>query len=159
MPRFEKYRDAHALAEISRKLKSGELLCEKQEENIHHHVETNREPLPGKQSQGQSVSSETEGGDPSSPEDDLAQHQQQHSPDESSSDSSSPSASSSPSPSSSSEEREEEEREGSDIEQQQQQHDEFIDDDVMAMLETHAEKEKNDINACLYAIDYVLSRS
>ena len=152
MPRFEKYRDAHALAEISRKLKSGELLCEKQEENIHHHVEMNREPLPGKQSQP--VSSEIEGGDPSSPEDDLAQ--QQHSPDESSSDSSSAAVSSSPS-ASSSEEREEEEEEGSDIEQQQ--HDEFIDDDVMAMLETHAEKEKNDINACLYAIDYVLSRS
>ena len=38
-------------------------------------------------------------------------------------------------------------------------YEEFINDDVMLLLETSAVKEKNNIHACLYAIEYVLSRS
>lgn len=41
----------------------------------------------------------------------------------------------------------------------QEVYQEFIDDDTMVILETSVDKERNDMHACLYAIEYVLSRS
>lgn len=142
MPTFEKFRDSNALAEISRKLRTGE--------NKYSLVETTpREII----------------------QDDLPSHHCQVGSRASSEEEENPSSSSQSLTTSSSacttqgedpirkNEREDPVSGKEDGQRYQEMYQEFLDDDVMTMLQTSAENEKNDISVCLYAIEYILSRS